>query len=553
MRKVFKIVSTGDVHGMLYPYDFTKLSPAPGSLARVSAYVESMRNAMGEDSVILLDNGDMLQGQPAVYFYNFLDTDVTHPAARMMKRMRYDAMTVGNHDIETGHPVYDRFRSDLVPIPMLGANVKDTSTGNPYFLPYVILERGGVRFAVLGLLTPAIPAWLPEKLWEGLEVEEMVESARQWMRHIRLTERPDVVIGLFHSGYQSTHLTWKWMENASSLVAREVDGFDLVIMGHDHTRAVHREKNGTLLVNPGAYASHVAESTVTVDRDDDGSVRVVDVDGRIVSVADIDPDEGFVRDFAPERTHVTDMVMKVVGESAGEFSIRDAYFGPSAFMELIHTLQLEISGADISIAAPLSYDAAIHKGPLRISDMFTLYKYENQLCTLAMTGEEIKGHLEMSYNLWTAVMKSPRDPLLKFASGNPVKGDYSRLIKPSYNFDSAFGINYTVDVTRPKGEKIHISAMADGTPFDMDRIYRVAVNAYRANGGGELITRGAGIAHEDLKHRVLDATEHDMRYYMLKAIESKGVITPVVTHNWRFVPDELVAEALLRDRRRMFD
>lgn len=552
MKKVFKIISTGDVHGMLFPYDFTTLSPAPGSLARVSAYVESQRAVMGEDSVLLLDNGDILQGQPAVYLYNFIETGTAHPVARVMKRMRYDAMTIGNHDIETGHPVYDRFRADLAPIPLLGANVTDISTGEPYFKPYTVVERNGVRFAVLGLLTPAIPAWLPEKLWEGLDVEPMVESARRWMRHIREMESPDVVIGLFHSGYQSTHPTWKWMENASALVAREVDGFDLIIMGHDHSRAVIREENGTLLINPGAYATHVAETVVTVEQDDDGRVVDCNVDGRVVSVADHEPDEGFLEEFAPERKLTQEFVEKVIGEATGDFGVRDAYFGPSAFMELIHTLQLEISGADISLAAPLSFDAVIRKGTLRMSDMFALYKYENQLCTLAMTGEEVKNHLEMSYNLWTAVMESPCDPLLKFASGNPVKGDYSRLINPSYNFDSAFGVNYTVDVTRPKGQKICISSMADGTPFDMKRTYRVAVNAYRANGGGELITRGAWISHDELKSRVLDATELDLRYYLMKAIERKGRISPVVTRNWRFVPEEIVDAAIPRDRHRLF-
>ncbi len=537
---------------MLFPYDFTTLSPAPGSLARVSAYVESQRAVMGEDSVLLLDNGDMLQGQPAVYLYNFIETGTAHPVARVMKRMRYDAMTIGNHDIETGHPVYDRFRADLAPIPLLGANVTDISTGEPYFKPYTVVERNGVRFAVLGLLTPAIPAWLPEKLWEGLDVEPMVESARRWMRHIRERESPDVVIGLFHSGYHSTHPTWKWMENASDIVAREVDGFDLIIMGHDHSRAVIREENGTLLINPGAYATHVAETVVTVEQDDDGRVVDCNVDGRVVSVADHEPDEGFLEEFAPERKLTQEFVEKVIGEATGDFGVRDAYFGPSAFMELIHTLQLEISGADISLAAPLSFDAVIRKGTLRMSDMFALYKYENQLCTLAMTGEEVKNHLEMSYNLWTAVMESPCDPLLKFASGNPVKGDYSRLINPSYNFDSAFGVNYTVDVTRPKGQKICISSMADGTPFDLKRTYRVAVNAYRANGGGELITRGAGISHDELKSRVLDATELDLRYYLMKAIERKGRISPVVTRNWRFIPEEIVDAAIPRDRHRLF-
>ncbi|MBD5322768.1 MAG: bifunctional metallophosphatase/5'-nucleotidase [Bacteroides sp.] len=552
MRKTFCIAATGDVHGMLYPYDFTTLTPAPGSLARVSAYISGIRSRLGDDRVLLLDNGDMLQGQPTVYFYNFIATGVTHPVARMMQYLRYDAQTVGNHDIETGHPVYDRHRADREPIPLHGPTVTATATGQPYFRPYTVIERDGVRFAILGLLTPAIPAWLPAPLWEGMEVQPLVESARRWVEHIRATEHPDLIIGLFHSGYASTHLTWKWLENASGQIADEVEGLDIIFMGHDHLPAVLTRPSGVVMLNPGAHAMSVAEATVEVEVAADGRVTVSDITAALVPLSDYEPDPEFLTAFEPERLYTLSQVERVIGHAAGDFSVRDAYFGPSAFMELIHTLQLEVSGADISIAAPTSFDASLRRGPLRMSDMFTLYRYENQLCTLAMTGREIKNLLEMSYNLWTAVMHSADDPLLKFADGNSVKGDYSRLINPTYNFDSAHGINYTVDVTRPKGEKITILSMSDGSAFDPDHIYKVAVNAYRANGGGELITRGAGIKHDDLPARRLDATTLDLRYYLMKAIERRGTITPTVTHNWRFIPTHLVAPAVRRDRARLF-
>ena len=552
MRKIFRIAATGDVHGMLFPYDFTTLTPAPGSMARVSAYIADMRARLGDDHVLLLDNGDMLQGQPPVYFYNFIATDVPHPVARMLKYLHYDAQTVGNHDLETGHPVYDRYRADLAPIPLLGANVEDTATGQPYFQPYTVIERDGVRFAVLGLLTPAIPAWLPAPLWEGMEVQPIVESARRWVNHIRATERPDMVIGLIHSGYESTHLTWKWLENASGIIADEVDGIDVIFMGHDHLKAIRRSHSGVLLLNPGAHARHVAEATVTADVADDGRVNILDISGTLVPLSDYDPDPEFLATFENERQYSLRQVERVIGRADGDFSIRDAYFGPSAFMELIHRLQLEVSGAEISIASPTLFDATLRRGPLHMSDMFTLYRYENQLCTLAMTGREIKDHLEMSYNLWTAVMQTPDDPLLKFADGNSVKGDYAHLINPSYNFDSAYGINYTVDVTRPKGEKITIQSMADGSAFAPDRTYTVAVNTYRANGGGELLTRGAGIPYEELPDRRLRVTPNDLRYYLLKFIERSGVITPSVTPNWRFIPDSLVTPAIARDRLRLF-
>ena len=195
-----KIAVTSDVHGNYFPYNFITRSPGDGSLARVATRVNELRDSLGRDRVILLDNGDILQGQPTAYYYNFIKTDAPHLTARMLKWLDYDAETIGNHDVETGHAVYDRYRKDLGSLPLLGANVIDRTTGKPYLQPYTVLDKNGIRIAVLGLLTPAIPAWLPETLWDGLEFEDMVESAGKWVPYIMENEKPDLLIGLFHSG-----------------------------------------------------------------------------------------------------------------------------------------------------------------------------------------------------------------------------------------------------------------------------------------------------------------------------------------------------------------
>lgn len=551
-----KIAATSDVHGNFFPYNFITLSSGDGSLARVAARVRELRDSVGTERVILLDNGDILQGQPTAYYYNFIKPDVVHPTARMLNYIGYDAQTIGNHDVETGHAVYDRYRRDLGELPLLGANVIDKSTGKPYLKPYAVIERDGVRVAVLGLLTPAIPAWLPETLWEGLEFEDMVESAAKWVPYILENEKPDVLVGLFHSGHDSAKMTGEWCENASLLVAEQVPGFDLIFMGHDHTLFNSPERNQVdskaVILNPANNASYLAEGEVKIVRNNDGTVIAKKVTGELTPLNGLAPDSAFMAEFEPERREILDFVSKKIGTSTGDFSVRDAYFGPSAFMELLHDLQLEISGAEISLAAPLSFDAIIKEGDLRMSDMFTLYKYENMLYTIAMTGRELKDYLEMSYSLWTDVMKNPSDNLLLFSGGNAAKGDYAKLLNPSYNFDSAAGINYTVDVTKPRGEKITITSMADGTPFDFNRTYKVAVNSYRGNGGGDLLTKGAGIPHDELKSRILSSTDKDLRFYLIKEIEKRGEISPKVTPNWQFIPEEYVSPAAKRDRKVLF-
>ena len=156
----------------------------------------------------------------------------------------------------------------------------------------------------------------------------------------------------------------------------------------------------------------------------------------------------------------------------------------------------------------------------------------------------------MSYALWTNQMQSPDDHLLLL---NEKDEGFGRLKNPSYNFDSAAGILYTVDVTQPEGKKITITGLADGTQFDLDRTYTVAVNSYRGNGGGDLLTKGAGIPKEELASRIVSATDKDLRYYLMKRIEELGTLDPHPLNQWRFVPEEWVKPAAERDREVLFE
>ena len=145
---VIHILTTNDVHGRYFDSLYVDNSTRP-SLLSISAYVDSLRTVWGEDNVVLIDAGDCLQGDNASFYYNFIDTDSTHLYARMVDYIGYDAVVVGNHDIETGHPVYDRVRKDMK-TPFLAANAIDEGTGKSYFEDYVILRKGGVKVAVIG-------------------------------------------------------------------------------------------------------------------------------------------------------------------------------------------------------------------------------------------------------------------------------------------------------------------------------------------------------------------------------------------------------------------
>lgn len=548
-----KFIETSDVHGSFFPYDFINRKPKAGSLARVATYVNQLRSQHGEN-VILLDNGDILQGQPVNYYSNYVDTTSANIAAQVVNYLRYDAQTIGNHDVETGHRVYDKWVS-ATHCPILGANVIDTKTNKPYLKPYTILKRGGARIAIIGLLTPAIPNWLGENLWSGLRFEEMVSSARQWMRVVKEQEKADIVIGLFHSGKDGGITTPHYKEDAALAVAREVPGFDVVFFGHDHTRYADAVTNseGKLVacLDPANNAMSVAQADLQLVKKK-GRWCVKESQWKLVDVADLPVDNDFVDHFSAFNETVKAYANRVIGTFENTISTRDSYFGNSAFNDLILNLELSITKADVAFNAPVSFDVAIKKGPVRVADMFNLYKYENQLFVMRLTGKEIRKALEMSYDLWVNTMTSPNDHLLLLDS--QTRGEQQRLgfKNFSFNFDSAAGIDYEVDVTKPNGQKVKVLKMSNGEPFDENKYYKVAVNSYRANGGGELLTRGAGIAKDDLDDRIVWRSEFDLRHYLMEEIKRLGTLNPQPNTNWRFVPEQWTQEAAKRDRLLLF-
>lgn len=550
-----KIVQTSDVHGNYYPRDFMTGVDAGGSLARVSSYVKQQRKAYG-DRLILLDNGDILQGQPVAYYYNYMDTTSIHVCAEMLNYLQYDAGNMGNHDVEAGRNVFDRWASQCR-FPILGANIIETDGGKTHFPPYIIMEREGVKIAVLGLITPAIPAWLPQSLWPGLRFDDMLDAAERWVKVIQEQEHPDVLIGLFHAGKDDYVMNNKYRENMSVQIAKRIPGFDAVLIGHDHILHCDKVTNvagqPVVVLNPSNNAIWTAALDITLELSD-GKVIRKETEGQLVRMDSYPVDNDFMQQFSNQYQVVCDFVSKPIGRMNTTISTRPAYFGSSAFVDFIHQLQLQISGADISLAAPLSYDAEIKAGEICVSDMFKLYKYENMLYTMRLTGQEVKDALEMSYALWTCMMKQPGDPLLRLrpASSTAAVAERARFLYPSFNFDSAAGIIYTVDVTKPEGQKVTILSMADGSPFYLDKEYRVAVNSYRGNGGGELLTKGSGIPHDELKERIITSTDKDLRYYLMQYIGQQKEVTPKALNQWKFIPEEWVEETARKEYESLF-
>lgn len=575
-------IETSDIHGAIFPYDFITGKTLATSMAQVAALAKAKR---AEGEVVLLENGDSLQGQPTVYYYNFEKTDVSHIWSEVVNYLQYDAVTLGNHDIEAGHAVYDKLAKE-VKAPMICANIVDEKTGEPYFAPYAIIKRQGVKIAVLGLTEPKITEQLPRAFWSGMDVLDMVETAKKWVPIIQAKEKPDLLVGLFHAGADYTYggqtADTPKNESASQLVVERVPGFDFILIGHDHAgwdgmgfdpvtkkKGWVKDPEGKAVPIYGALAGAAAVPVVDVTLRWDRASKswVKDVSGTLLSLKESPADADFLAKFEPYKADLMAWVERPIGKMSGKITSDVAMFGDSAFVDLIHKIQLELCAdpamglkpAQISIAAPLdmyAYLPTTKDGTIKVRDMFSLYKYENFLYTMDLTGEQIKKFMEFSYGGWFNTMAGPDDDLIAFAKdkeGNLIfnarYNSYDTVTR-AYNYDSFAGINYTVDVSKPAGSRVAITGMSDGSAFDPAKTYSVAINSYRGSGGGGHLTKGVGLDAGRLKRLelVTSSTTKDLRYYMLKWFEKQsGAIAPASDNNWKVVPEDWAAAGAKKD------
>ena len=539
------IVTTGDVHGNWFDEPYVEGQARKTSLMSVYAWVDSLRRAVGKQNVLLLDAGDCLQGDNAPYFFNYVDTEGEHMFVQLATYMGYDAVAVGNHDIETGHKVYDKVAAQLEAhgIPFMGANALDNKTGSSYFTTYEVFQRGGFNVAVIGFTNPNIEAWLDEPIWEGIHFESLIPSVQSWVDRVREQENPDVVVVLTHSGTGDG--------DGSSLEAQGLDlleslhDVDVLVCSHDH-RPIVKEKDGTWLINGGARAGNVGHAVITKTKEGGKTIRA-----EYVRMDKSKVDKGMKAHFQQAYDMVKYFTLQPVGQLAMELRTRDAYRGMCDYVNLVHTVQLEGSGADISFAAPLTFNGTVSAGQIIYDDMFTIYPFENQLYVLNMKGSEIKDYLEYSYDGW---IQTPGQHVLKIEdepdarTGAP-KWSFSNR---TYNFDSAAGLVYTVDVTRPAGKRVRIVSMADGTRFNPEAWYKVAMTSYRASGGGDLLIEGAGLDKDELEARVLSRLPEIRRmiyqyFTQHETVDAALVGNEAVLGSWRFVPEKTVGPLMEKD------
>lgn len=549
------VLSTNDVHSTWFDSAYVG-NNVKRSLFAMNYYIDSVRTADGPGNVLLVDAGDCLQGDNAAYYYNYVDTVTPHLFPRLLAYMKYDAVAMGNHDIETGHPVYDRVQADLVKAgaPFLAGNAIRNDNGKPYFPLYKMVEKAGLRIAVLGYNNANIKAWLSEEIWSGMHFESIAKVIQADVDFVRAKEKPDVVVAAMHSacGQGDGQVLEAEALDAFNLVK----GVDWVICGHDHKPYVETRDSSALL-NSGSHSRYVAHGKMHLTVSG-GQIVHKSFETDLIPVNARKADPVMREHFRKEFEAVRNFTRQEVGILNTDLRTRDSYIGMSDYVNLVHYLCIRQAPAELSIAAPLTYNGTVKAGTLIFNDLFSIYPFENQLYVIRMNGQELKDYLEASYDRWINTIHGPGEHVLKIVPRSNARMMQERwsFEGQTYNFDSLSGADYSVDVTQPRGSRIRISRLADGTPFDLQREYNVAMTSYRASGGGNLLDE-VGIDTDRIDDRVV-ARYPEIRNLLYDYLKENGSIDPEVIGNpavighWSFVPEKLAAPALKADMALLF-
>lgn len=527
-KLTIRILETTDIHGTIYPYDYFSGQDDEKGLAKVSTLVRRYR--LENPNTLLFDDGDLIQGTPLTFLFNHKYPQEPNPMTAVLNAMGYDAFSVGNHDIEQGKTVYDRCRKESK-FPWLGANavMKDGST---YFDPYWVTEISGVRVGVLGMCTPGIPLWLNEELYPGIEFKDMVETANKWVPILREKEKVDVLIGLFHSG-----TNWEYdaetaknqgipLPNAAGIVAEKVPGFDLILTGHAH-QVIPSKRNpeykfgGVPVIQAGSRGLFLGIADVDLV-EKNGRWIIADVRVKNESVKGIPADSVILKLAEEYHNRTLEYSGQVIGKLDVKLSGKYTSVEDTPLLDLINDAQLKASGADVSFASCFNANLQIEPGNLTVRDVYSIYRYENFLNKITMSGKQIDSYLENSVEHFRSY---------------PFKNaeNFSDKNISLHNIDAAQGINYIVDISRPAGDRITIKSFTSGRPFYADSLYTAALNSYRAEGGGGLLQEaGAGGAISSWK------SDKDMREIIIDYLNSGNDIK--CDHNWKLLPLEAVEQ-----------
>ncbi|MDO5016520.1 MAG: 5'-nucleotidase C-terminal domain-containing protein [Eubacteriales bacterium] len=534
------ILGTSDMHSDVYGYIYEENRESPnGGAARVYSYIDKVRKA-NPGATVLVDNGDSYQGNilsDTIYSH---DSASEHPMSKFYNYANYDAMVLGNHEFNFGLDFIGRINKELN-CPVLAANMNYEETINeasqertPLAKPYTVIERQGIKIGILGITNPNIPRWEGDKV-DSVIFQGIAETAAKYVPILRNKEGCDLVLVSVHDGLNPEY-NKDGKEDGVVAMLNEVDGIDLVMLGHKHESVAKRIK-GVPAGMPTSYGRQLVRFDVELTKQA-GKWRPNDTQVSLVDMNKMKPSAELRKLVQADHQRTLDFIYGASGtKDSGVLAYATADFQPrneirglpvarledTALVDLIAKVQLQVSGADVTSVALFKDSAGIAKGPIDYTTPFNVYKFDNTLYTVEVTGRELKAYMEWSaayYNTWQT-------------------GDISISFnkdRPGYLYDMFEGVDYEIDLSKAPGKRIQ-NVSFKGQALQDDQVLTLAVNDYRYS---------ATLKAQNLvKGNYNWVSPLSIREYLAQYLAEQGEINPEVNHNWRIVGVDLEHE--LRD------
>lgn len=512
------VVSTTDVHGHATGWNYLANTPFPGGLTRAARVVDSLR-ALYPGRVVLVDAGDLIQGDPfATYLAQVAPRD-PHPVLDAMGAMGYDAATPGNHEFNWGVPFMLRTLRGAS-FPYVSGNIYSLPQDTLTFPPYTVVQRGGVRVGITGFTTPGVMLWDRELARDRARVGRINDAAARVLREVKANA--DFTVVLLHSGLDgvsSYDTAGVGPEDVGASLARGAVRPDLVVVGHSHREMADSVINGVHFVQPKNYAQSLSVVHVSLARTADGwSVRRIR--GELVQLARVEPSVALDRRLAPDHDAVRQWVAQPLGNVSADMPATTARAEASAIANYINEVQRRRAGTILSTTPIFDTRSGFGAGEVTIGQVLQLYPYENTLRGIRITGDQLKAFLEHSARYYLADQG-------RVALNAAVAG---------YNFDVVSGAEYAIDLRLPVGSRIR-GLSVNGRPVQPTDQFTLAINSYRQGGGGGYSMLAGSPVVYDKGENVRDVLIQDLR--------ARGVLNAqdFGSQHWRILPEELARAA----------
>ena len=520
------VATTTDVHGRIRAWDYyaNRAEPARG-LARAATIIDSVR-AANPGRVILLDAGDLLQGNPFAYVAARVSADRTNPIIAAMNAMRYDAAAIGNHEYNYGVPYLDSAVRQAA-FPLLSANTyRLNPAGAHAYRPWTIIERAGIKVGIVGATTPGVTIWDAENIRGRLRFGDIVPAVSRAVAEVRAAGA-DIVLVTLHSGLNEpssydTATTGVPSENVAARVAREVPGIDLVLYGHSHKEMRGTTIGQTLLIQPRNWATSVGVAHLVVTRSA-GRWVVTQKRSDIVQVAGHPENPSVLAVSETVHRQTVAYVTTPIGATPERWAADSARLKDTPLIDFLLETERKAAGADLASTAAFSTDVVLGPGPITIAQVAQLYPYDNTLRAVRISGKQLREYLEFSSRYYPTPA----------SAGSALTPD-PRI--PGYNFDIVSGVDYVIDVSRPIGSRITRLDYRSRPVRDSDS-FTMALNNYRqTGGGGYAMLSGAPVVYDK---------QQEIRQLLIDEVKSRGTIrqSDYFTANWMLTRGATAAPA----------